>query len=128
MPRRSFAAADYKAFSRHGRKRKGAVQHYNKYFRKFFGLGNGATPSGIEAVGEMKNNRKDICLFLVINAAGIQLIPSTVIAMRSELGASNPADILLPTWIVSLISLASALLIYFIYSKIYYGIQSAKQK
>ena len=94
----------------------------------FFGLGNGATPSGIEAVGEMKNNIKDVCLFLVINAAGIQLIPSTVIAMRSELGASDPADILLPTWIVSMISLASALLIYFIYSKIYYGLRSAKRK
>ena len=94
----------------------------------FFGLGNGATPSGIEAVGEMKNNLKDVCLFLVINSAGLQLIPSTVIAMRSELGAGNPADILLPTWIVSLISMASALIIYFIYSKIYYGIQAKKHR
>ncbi|MFR1517210.1 MAG: nucleoside recognition domain-containing protein [Clostridia bacterium] len=93
----------------------------------FFGLGNGATPSGIEAVNEMKHNLKDVCLFLVINSAGLQLIPSTVIAMRSELGASNPADILLPTWIVSLISMASALIIYFIYRKIYYSMQAKKR-
>ena len=94
----------------------------------FFGLGNGATPSGIEAVGEMKNNLKDVSLFLVINSAGLQLIPSTVIAIRSELGATNPADILLPTWIVSLISMTSALILYFIYSKIYYGLQAKKRK
>lgn len=87
----------------------------------FLGLGNGATPSGIEAVGEMKENIKDVCLFLVINSAGLQLIPTTVIAMRSELDASAPTDILLPTWIVSIISLISALIIYYVYSKIYYS-------
>lgn len=92
----------------------------------FFGLGNGATPSGIEAVNAMQNNIKDVCLFLVINSAGIQLIPSTVIAMRSELGATSPADILLPTWIVSAVSLLSALIIYVVYSKIYFRIKKNK--
>ena len=71
----------------------------------FLGLGNGATPSGIEAVSEMGNNTRDVCLFLVINSAAIQLLPSTVIAMRAEAGSANPTDILLPTWIVSVISL-----------------------
>lgn len=80
----------------------------------FFGLGNGATPSGIEAVSEMGNNTKDVCLFLVINSAAIQLLPSTVIAMRAEAGSSNPTDILLPTWIVSVISLLSAVVIFVI--------------
>lgn len=94
----------------------------------FFGLGNGATPSGIEAVSEMQGSIKDVCLFLVINSAGIQLIPSTVIAMRSELGASAPSDILLPTWIVSVVSLLSAVLIYVVYSKIYYASKSKKSK
>ncbi|MBO5147911.1 MAG: hypothetical protein J6C24_04530 [Clostridia bacterium] len=78
----------------------------------FLGLGNGATPSGIEAVAEMKENVRDVCLFLVINSAGIQLIPSTVIAIRAELGAANPTDIILPTWIVSVISLIAAVAIY----------------
>lgn len=83
----------------------------------FLGLGNGATPSGIEAVNELGNNIRDICLFLVINSAGIQLIPSTVIAMRAEMGAITPTDILLPTWIVSLISMFSAIVIFLFLSK-----------
>ena len=84
----------------------------------FLGLGNGATPSGIEAVGELRNNVRDVCLFLVINSAGIQLIPSTVIAMRAEMGADVPADILLPTWIVSVVSLISAIVIFFLFNKL----------
>ena len=94
----------------------------------FFGLGNGATPSGIEAVSEMQENLKDVCKFLVINSAGIQLIPSTVIAMRAEMGASNPADILLPTWIVSVTSMAAALILYYMFSKIYYVRHNAKKQ
>ena len=85
----------------------------------FLGLGNGATPSGIEAVSEMGNNTRDVCLFLVINSAAIQLLPSTVIAMRAEAGSVNPTDILLPTWIVSVISLFSAVVIF----AIFYAIQ-----
>ena len=85
----------------------------------FLGLGNGATPSGIEAVSEMGNNTRDVCLFLVINSAAIQLLPSTVIAMRAEAGSANPTDILLPTWIVSVISLFSAVVIF----AIFYAIQ-----
>ena len=84
----------------------------------FLGLGNGATPSGIEAVGELGNNARDVCLFLVINSAGIQLIPSTVIAMRAEMGAVTPADILFPTWIVSVISMISAIVIFFLFNKL----------
>lgn len=84
----------------------------------FLGLGNGATPSGIEAVNELQGNLKDVCMFLVINSAGFQLIPSTVISMRTEMGASSAADILVPTWIVSAISLIAAVSVYLIISKI----------
>lgn len=86
----------------------------------FFGLGNGATPSGIEAVAELQKNIKDVCLFLVINSAGIQLIPTTVIAMRAEMGSSAPADIILPTWIVSVISMISALIVFAVWNKVVY--------
>lgn len=90
----------------------------------FLGLGNGATPSGMEAVSEMGNNTRDVCLFLVINSAAIQLLPSTVIAMRAEAGSTNPTDILLPTWIVSVISLLSAVAIF----AIFYTIQGKVRK
>lgn len=86
----------------------------------FLGLGNGATPSGIEAVAEMQNNIKDVCLFLVINSAGIQLLPTTVIAMRAELGASAPVDILIPTWIVSIVSMIFSLTVFVICNKLFF--------
>lgn len=92
----------------------------------FLGLGNGATPSGIEAVSEMRNNTRDICLFLVINSAAIQLLPSTVIAMRAEAGSLNPTDILLPTWIVSIISLLSAVAIFGIVYTVHRKLRGSK--
>lgn len=75
------------------------------------GMGNAATPFGIKAVEEMQksNNDKktatdDMCMFLVINASSIQLLPLSIIALRSASGAQNPADIVLTTLIVSSIA------------------------
>ncbi len=79
------------------------------------GLGNAATPLGIHACKEIKraetgrfgrqNGNKmpsrSICLFLLLNTVSVQLIPSTVIAMRAEAGSAAPSDILIPVWIVS---------------------------
>ena len=67
------------------------------------GLGNAATPFGIKAMEEMDrlNMEKgrasnDMVLFLVLNAACIQLLPSTVISIRSAAGSTNPGIIILP--------------------------------
>ncbi|WP_196001064.1 nucleoside recognition domain-containing protein [Clostridium sp. 1001271B_151109_B4] len=67
------------------------------------GLGNAATPFGIKAMEEMDrlNNEKgrasdDMALFLVLNAACIQLVPSTVLSIRAAAGSSNPGVIILP--------------------------------
>lgn len=67
------------------------------------GLSNAATPFGIKAMEEMDrlNPKKgiasnDMALFLVINAASIQLLPSTIISIRASVGSSNPAAIILP--------------------------------
>ena len=68
----------------------------------------------------MQNNLKDVCLFLVINSAGIQLLPTTVIAMRAELGASAPVDILIPTWIVSIVSMIFSLTVLVICNKLFF--------
>ena len=85
----------------------------------FLGLGNGATPSGIAAVqglsrlnGDRARASREICLFLVLNTAALQLMPTTVIAMRAQLGSQAPMDILLPTWITSLGATFMALLTY----------------
>ena len=67
------------------------------------GLGNAATPFGIKAMEEMDrlNTEKgvasnDMALFLVLNAACIQLVPSTVLSIRAAAGSSNPGSIILP--------------------------------
>lgn len=78
------------------------------------GLGNAATPMGLKAMQELQklNPRKDtatnaMSLFLVVNAAPIQLLPATVLSLRASVGSSNPGIIILP----AIISSASALVI-----------------
>ncbi len=70
------------------------------------GLDNAATPMGLKAMGELQeaNPRKDTAsnaqiMFLVINAAGITIIPVSIIVYRAQLGAANPADIFIPVLI-----------------------------
>lgn len=103
--------------TKYNEKAKGAI--ITNLTANFFGLGNGATPSGIEAVKQMDNNVDDISKFLVINSAGLQLLPTTIIAMRAEIGANNPSDIIVPTWIVSVLSMAASIVFYLIYKKIH---------
>ena len=74
------------------------------------GLSNAATSLGIEAMKDLhaENGQKntashDMCMLAVINSASIQLIPSTLIAIRSQFGAKNPSEIIVPIWITSLI-------------------------
>lgn len=64
------------------------------------GIGNAATPSGISAICEMERgttlSRAGAMLF-VLNASGLQLIPTTVIGLRASCGSANAGDIVLPT-------------------------------
>ena len=76
----------------------------------FLGLGNAATPMGIQAVKRMVNHKDptlathEMCRLIVLNTASIQLIPSNVAAIRASLGSSAPFDILPAVWITSLCS------------------------
>lgn len=72
------------------------------------GLGNAATPLGLKAMKSMqkKNNGKNTLsnsmgIFIVLNTASIQLIPTTIIAIRSSLGSSNPTAMIVPVWIAT---------------------------
>ena len=67
------------------------------------GLDNAATPMGLKAMGEIQevNPKKDTAsnaqiMFLVMNAAGLTIIPVSIIVYRTQLGAANPADIFIP--------------------------------
>ncbi len=67
----------------------------------WLGLGNAATPLGLKAMDELQslNKKKDtasnsMVTFLAINTASITFIPMTVIAVRTELGSTNPFEII----------------------------------
>lgn len=73
------------------------------------GLGNAATPLGLKAMKTMQeeNPQKDtltdtMAMFIIINTASIQLIPTTVIAIRTSLGSSNPTQIIMPVWVATI--------------------------
>lgn len=75
------------------------------------GIGNAATPLGLKAMQTMqeKNPNKEkitdeMAMFIVLNTASLQLIPTTVIAVRASLGSSNAAQIILPVWIATLVA------------------------
>ncbi len=74
------------------------------------GLGNAATPMGIQAVQQMAKNSPagtasdEMCRLIVLNTASIQLIPATVAAVRASLGCPTPFDILPAVWITSFCS------------------------
>lgn len=75
----------------------------------FLGLGNAATPFGIKAMEELQkvNRKKDtatdaMCMFLVLNTSALQLIPTTVIALRSDAGSKAPVEIIPCIWAASL--------------------------
>ncbi|MCY6960528.1 nucleoside recognition domain-containing protein [Clostridium brassicae] len=72
------------------------------------GLSNAATPFGIKAMEELQKTNPnkdtatdDMALFLVINAACIQIIPTSVISMRAACGSKNPGVIILPAIIAT---------------------------
>jgi spore maturation protein A len=73
------------------------------------GLGNAATPTGIEAVRRLENSsrpRRSTALLTVLNTASIQLIPVTAAALRSAHGSAAPFDILPAVLVTSLCSAA----------------------
>lgn len=81
------------------------------------GLGNAATPLGLKAMKTLQkeNTQKDtisntMAMFIVINTASLQLIPTTVIAIRSSLNSNNPTQIIFPVWGATMIATIAAVI------------------
>lgn len=77
------------------------------------GLGNAATPAGIEAARRMARGdtaTPALCLFLVINSSSVQLLPTTVVALRAAAGSSSPGAVVLPTLLATAVSTAVGIL------------------
>lgn len=75
------------------------------------GLDNAATPAGLQAMRELQelNPEKDkasnpMIMFLVLNASGLTLIPVSVMTIRAQMGAANPADVFVPIMIATFFS------------------------
>lgn len=79
------------------------------------GLGNAATPAGIAAAKRMRQlsgsdtASHELCRLIVLNTASIQLLPTTVAAVRAAAGCENPFDILPAVWLTSVCALAAGL-------------------
>lgn len=75
------------------------------------GLGNAATPLGLQAMRALKEESgdgiyatKEMIMFVVINTASIQIIPTTVAIMRNNYGSQDPMGIIGQVWIASIAS------------------------
>lgn len=73
------------------------------------GLGNAATPLGINAMQSLQEKNKtkntlsnSMTMLILLNTASIQIIPTTVIAIRTSLNSNNPAGIIVPVWLSSI--------------------------
>lgn len=88
------------------------------------GLGNAATPMGIQAARRMAAGQKgtashELCRLIVLNTASIQLIPANVAAVRAGLGCASPFDILPAVWVTSLCSAGLGLAAAFLLGKLW---------
>ena len=88
------------------------------------GLGNAATPMGIQAAKRMTHPddkgvaTNELCRLIVLNTASIQLIPSTVAAVRTSLGCMTPFDILPAVWITSICSAGIGVIAAFLFGRL----------
>lgn len=84
------------------------------------GMSGATTPMGIKSIKELdkhKNTDYATIMFFVINATSVQLIPSSVMALRSQMGSSAPSDIILPTILATLLSSVIGILLVKIFVK-----------
>jgi spore maturation protein SpmB len=88
-----------------------------KFAANFLGLDNAATPFGLKAMESMQEVNADKekasnsqIMFLCLHAAGLTLIPTSIIGYRAAQNAVNPSDIMLPTIITSFVGTLAALI------------------
>lgn len=81
------------------------------------GLGNAATPLGLKAMKSLQKENKDkknltnsMAILIVLNTASIQIIPTTVIAIRSSMKSENPTAMIVPVWIATIAASFAAII------------------
>jgi spore maturation protein A len=96
------------------------------FLANVFGLGNAATPLGIKAMQDLQSLNQEaetvtfeMMLLIVINTASIQLIPFTVIGILSDFGSKNPAVVISPTILATILSAVFAVATLFVFRRIF---------
>jgi spore maturation protein SpmA len=89
------------------------------------GLDNAATPLGLKAMTELQEINKDkdtasnaMIMFLVLNAAGLTLIPVSIMVYRAQLGATDPSDVFIPIMLATFFSTLAGIISVSIFQKI----------
>ncbi|MDE5943629.1 MAG: hypothetical protein K2H30_05415 [Clostridia bacterium] len=84
------------------------------------GLGGAATPYAVKAIGELEKENNSFAqkLLFVINATSVQILPTTVIALRASAGSISASDIFLPSLICTAVSTFTGVLLFVITQKI----------
>ena len=91
------------------------------------GLGNAATPMGIRAAGPLRDPgdptraTDQLCRLVVMNTASIQLLPTTVAAVRQSAGCLSPFDILPCVWVSSILSVSAGLAAAYLLGRVWRG-------
>ena len=95
----------------------------------FLGLGWAATPAGLKAMEELEQLKEkqnhflrdeasnEMCTFLILNISSLQLIPVNMIVYRTRYGSANPAAVIAPAIIATLISTAAALIFCIVFDR-----------
>lgn len=89
------------------------------------GIGNAATPAGLKAVEELEKNNPhhdklsdEMIMFIAINTASLQIIPTNVIAIRNSLNSENPSSVIVGIWFSTIMTFISIIFLTKIYLKL----------
>ena len=81
------------------------------------GLGNASTPLGLKAMKSMQEKNEDksklsnsMAMFILVNTASLQIIPTSVISIRSSLGSEEPTKIIMAVWIATITAFLTAII------------------
>jgi spore maturation protein A len=89
------------------------------------GMGNASTPSGMNAIAGMYKGSKfataSMIMVVILNSTSLQLVPTTIIGLRSMAGSNVASDIIIPTLIATTVSTISGIMLVKICSKIFKG-------
>ena len=96
------------------------------------GLGNASTPMGLSAMKRLDDGSgiatHAIIMLIVINSTSIQLLPSTVIGLRTSAGSASPADIILPTLLSTIVTFVLGISLVMLFGKIHDKIKKRRAK